>query len=158
MAKDARIFCIGTDDGKMSIRMSPKTDNMQQEQKDENKSDKKRAIILGIVLFVLLMGSTAAYFLLHAAPETQEETLYAGIYQDGELIERISLSELKKTYQKKIVYEDGGYNIVEIRKDSVGVIEADCPDKRCVKQGFTSNSVEPVVCLPHKLILQIEEQ
>lgn len=123
----------------------------------EQKTDKKRAIILGTILFVLLLGSIAAYVLLHTASKSQKGTLYAEVYQDGTRIERVSLSEIKKPYQKKIVYKDGGYNIIEFRKDSVGVIEADCPDKRCMKQGFTSQSVEPVVCLPHKLILQIEK-
>lgn len=129
----------------------------QRKQKVKNEPEKKRAIILGSVLFVLLLGSVTAYFFLKTNPASGEGALYAGIYQDGELIERISLSELKKPYQKKIVCREGGYNIIEVRESAIGVTEADCPDKRCVKQGFTSRAEEPVVCLPHKLVLQIEK-
>ena len=35
--------------------------------------------------------------------------------------------------------------------------EADCPDKYCVKQGKIKNVGETIVCLPHKVVVEIEK-
>ena len=50
---------------------------------------------------------------------------------------------------------DLGYNIVEIRSGCVSVIEADCPDRYCVSKGAVSQPADPIVCLPHRLVIQI---
>lgn len=48
------------------------------------------------------------------------------------------------------------HNTFQIKAGKVSMIHADCPDKRCVKQGSTSKL--PIVCLPNKLIIQIKSQ
>jgi hypothetical protein len=48
------------------------------------------------------------------------------------------------------------HNTFQIKDGKVSMIHADCPDKRCVKQGSTSKL--PIVCLPNKLIIQIKSQ
>jgi len=39
----------------------------------------------------------------------------------------------------------------------VDVIEADCPDKICVKHTNIKNAGETIICLPHKLVIEIVE-
>lgn len=48
------------------------------------------------------------------------------------------------------------HNTFQIKDGKVSMIHADCPDKRCVKQGSTSKL--PIVCLPNELIIQIKSQ
>lgn len=48
------------------------------------------------------------------------------------------------------------HNSFEIRGKKVGMVYADCADKRCVKQGF--GSVLPIICLPNKLMIQVKNE
>ncbi|WHH61059.1 NusG domain II-containing protein [Petroclostridium sp. X23] len=49
-----------------------------------------------------------------------------------------------------------GYNKVEIDKNRVRVVEADCPDKLDVLAGWISKSNQMIVCLPNRLVIKIE--
>ncbi len=51
--------------------------------------------------------------------------------------------------------EDGGYNIIVVEAGAVKVSEADCPDQICVKQGAIDDDAVPIVCLPHKLVIEV---
>ena len=48
-----------------------------------------------------------------------------------------------------------GYNIVKIHDKGVEIIEASCPDKVCIHQGFITKSSESIVCLPNKVHIKI---
>ena len=50
---------------------------------------------------------------------------------------------------------DGGYNKVKIANSSVTVTDADCPDDVCVNTGAISRSGQTIVCLPHKMVIEI---
>ena len=50
-----------------------------------------------------------------------------------------------------------GKNILIIKEGKVEMKEADCPDKYCVKQGKIKNVGETIVCLPHKVVVEIEK-
>ena len=50
---------------------------------------------------------------------------------------------------------DNGNNKVEIHDKSVEMKEADCPDKYCVKQGKINKIRQNIVCLPHKIVVEI---
>ena len=50
-----------------------------------------------------------------------------------------------------------GINRVKIEGGKVRVTEADCPDKLCVYHPAATRSGEMIVCLPHKLVVQIED-
>jgi hypothetical protein len=49
----------------------------------------------------------------------------------------------------------GFLNVVEVSGGRVRVVEADCPDKLCVRQGWVQYDGESIVCLPHKLIVTV---
>ena len=48
-----------------------------------------------------------------------------------------------------------GSNRVQIREGVVTVTEADCPGHDCMRQGSISRRNETIVCLPHKLVIEI---
>ncbi len=50
---------------------------------------------------------------------------------------------------------EGGYNLIMINEGTVQVTDADCPDKLCVKQRAINGYGESIICLPHKLVIQI---
>lgn len=71
---------------------------------------------------------------------------------DGELIGTYSLYEDRT---EKLECGDGSYNIMVIKNGSVSVTEADCPDKYCVNKGTVCRENETIICLPHKLVIEI---
>ena len=48
------------------------------------------------------------------------------------------------------------HNTLEIRNGKVAMTHADCPDKRCVKQGF--GRTLPIICLPNKVLIEIRDR
>ncbi|MBO0552711.1 NusG domain II-containing protein [Clostridium botulinum] len=90
----------------------------------------------------------------------KSENAVAVIKQNGKIIEKVDLSKVKEKKELKINYNDKdhkGYNIIEIDKGSIRFIDADCPDKICIKSGVLKKPGETAACLPHKLIITIEK-
>ena len=54
------------------------------------------------------------------------------------------------------VQSDSGYNIVVVQNGQVSIEDADCPDRYCVRQGKISGRNESLICLPHKLVVELE--
>lgn len=58
----------------------------------------------------------------------------------------------------KTVTTDFGTNLIEIKDGRVHVEEADCPNQDCVHQGWIDAAGEQIVCLPHKLTVDIVDE
>ena len=56
------------------------------------------------------------------------------------------------------VASSAGTNVVEVQSGKVRVSEADCPNQDCVDQGWISNAGQQIVCLPHKLVVNITDE
>lgn len=50
---------------------------------------------------------------------------------------------------------ENGYNIVTVQDGTVTVTEADCRDQVCVEHKKIKKVGETIVCLPHKLVVEI---
>ena len=106
-----------------------------------------------VILFLLLgaVAASAAYLLL------QRESVpapVARITRDGALLEEIDLDKVDKPYS--FTLEDGrGSNTVQVDQGRIRIAEADCPDQICVNQGWISNGAVPIICLPHRVMIEI---
>lgn len=49
-----------------------------------------------------------------------------------------------------------GHNLIHISKGTVTMQEADCPDGYCISRGGISHDKETIVCLPHRLVAEIQ--
>ena len=58
---------------------------------------------------------------------------------------------------EQAVTTDLGTNVVKVSGGKVCVVEADCPNQDCVNQGWISEVGQQIVCLPHKLIVEIAD-
>lgn len=56
------------------------------------------------------------------------------------------------------VASSAGTNVIEVQSGKVRVSEADCPNQDCVDQGWISNAGQQIVCLPHKLMVNITDE
>ena len=79
------------------------------------------------------------------------------IYQNGERIQSIALSQVSETYTFTVSGEDGAYNTVEVSPAGVRILEASCPDKLCVHQGTLPGSLLPITCLPNRLVIRLTD-
>ena len=114
--------------------------------------EKRKKLILALIVVLMLgVGAVTSYFVINKKINNKT----ACIYQNGELLYNIKLYNVDKPYTLKIESENGGYNIVEVRHNEIGITEATCPDKICVHMGFISNGTVPVTCLPNKLIIVV---
>ena len=78
----------------------------------------------------------------------------ARVYLDGELVRTIDLSQVEEGYTFS-VDSSAGTNTIQVEPGRIRVSRADCPDQVCVGQGWISTSAAPIVCLPHRLVIQI---
>lgn len=114
-----------------------------------------RALLLSFLLLFLFAVSLLHIFLSRSS---HTDTLTARIYQNGILLETIDLSAVTQSYSFTVNAPDGGQNTIEVRPGAIGITDADCPDRLCVSMGYADSSLLPIVCLPHGLVIEIEEQ
>lgn len=106
------------------------------------------------VVFILLVIMSFLAIILHNFMQKPAKT--AQIIQNGEVIKTVDLN-VDEPYEFEIISPDGGHNTVRAENGKIGVVEADCPDKICVRQGFIDSGVLPIVCLPHRLSVIITD-
>lgn len=106
-----------------------------------------------LIVFVLVLTILSLGFIKKQA--LSNDSKYVSVQVDGEEIKKIIYD--KKIIGKTIAIEsEYGYNLLEIGDERVRVIEASCPDKIDVKQGYISNIGEMIVCIPNKLVIEIK--
>lgn len=103
----------------------------------------------GILVFALLLLAGASYLVFAGNKSTDGNQVVVTI--DGTLYGRYPLNQ---NWEIEIETEDGR-NTVVIEKGEVYMENADCPDKYCMEQGKISHSRESLVCLPHKLVVEV---
>lgn len=114
----------------------------------------KKGLCLTLIVLAVFLASAAAIW-MQARSSSIGKT--AAIYQDGRLLRRISLTDETEDSSVTIKSSSGGYNTIRIAGGKIGITAADCPDKLCVKMGMISSTGCPISCLPHKLVIQIED-
>ena len=105
---------------------------------------KKDVLLIGIVLVV-----AAVLFLVFAGMKSGSGNVVQ-ITIDGELYGPYRLSE-----DRTIAVEELGHNVIQIADNKVTMTEADCPDQYCEEHRAISKTHEVIVCLPHKLVVEI---
>ncbi len=97
----------------------------------------------------LLLLAGLSFWLLHARRLEADRVI---IKQDGKNVGVYSLAE-----QAEIVLDNQwGKNIIQIKDGQASVTEANCPDQYCVRHRPISGSREVIICLPHKLVIEVE--
>ena len=111
----------------------------------------KRKTLLWIVLLGAVAAVAGGYYLLAG---TGGGT--ASVYVDGELYATYDLSAAVIPYEVTVATE-WGYNTIRVSHGAIEVAEADCEGQDCVRQGQISDGLLPIVCLPHRLVIEIDD-
>ncbi len=119
--------------------------------KDENNTARKSFTKADFFLIIILLavGAGSWYWM-----NQQEAGASVKIYSKNEIIAELPLDR-DRTFT---VANELGTNTIVIEDGSAYVTDADCPDKICEEMGKISKSGETIVCLPHKLIVEISDE
>ena len=105
--------------------------------------------------WLLVLGAVVIVSAITALLFWQESASYAHIYKHGVLTETVSLNAVTQPFT--LTFEDSlGTNVVEVERGRIRMLQADCPDRTCVRQGWASGIATPIVCLPHRLVITFE--
>lgn len=104
-----------------------------------------------IILTILVLAVAASVFLWTRPAKGR----VAKIYVDGELVREVDLDRITRQ-ERFTVSTDRGENVILAEPGRICVESADCPDKVCVDSGWLSDSAAPIVCLPHRVVIELE--
>lgn len=90
------------------------------------------------------------------------QRVYGNAQDEADLVKITVNQKLYGTYdlnknQTITIQNDLGINTIQIQNKDVWMEEADCPDGYCKEQGHISKNKQTIVCLPHKLVVEISD-
>lgn len=118
-----------------------------------NTSLHKRALALSAGLLLLIIISCIV-IVVRYTDTSKAYTAY--IYRDGTLLQSIDLSAVTDSYSLTFTTSEGGENRILVEPGGISVTSANCPDRVCVHQGIIRNSLLPITCLPHGLVIELK--
>lgn len=111
------------------------------------KKYKNDIILISIIIVICLV------FLL-IINLNKKDAKYASVYYDSKLIKKIDLS-IDNTYNVK------GYNgnvKIVVKNNKIKVVKENSPKHLCSKQGYINKSYESIICLPNKIVIEIDSK
>lgn len=101
-------------------------------------------IIIGVVL--LLAAALTALM----AQNTAGGRLYAEVWQNDVLVERVALTD-----ETDRTIDLDGHNVIVLAGKTARVESADCHDQVCVRTGTLTRAGQVAVCLPNRVVLKL---
>ncbi|MBR5302998.1 MAG: NusG domain II-containing protein [Clostridia bacterium] len=108
--------------------------------------------IRDIIIIAALLVCAGALYLVSQVSLGGVQASTIVVTQDGEEVLRRPLA-LENTYE--IAQEDGSLNVIAVKDGAVFMQEANCRDGLCIRQGKMKNAAKTIVCLPHKIVVQL---
>ena len=108
-----------------------------------------------VIIAVLLIISFTPHLIFFKTSQKSSKNNYAIIKVDGKIHKKIDLSKVKKS-EKVNLNLPNGKNTLLIKNNNIEMKSANCNDALCVKQGNISKVGQTIICLPHKLIIEIK--
>lgn len=101
-------------------------------------------VIIGVVL------ALAAVIAAVLALGVSGDRLYAEVWQDNTLVERVELTD---STDRTIDLD--GHNVIVLSGRTATMQSADCHDQVCVRTGMLTRAGQVAVCLPNRVVLRI---
>ncbi|BCG57009.1 NusG domain II-containing protein [Paenibacillus sp. URB8-2] len=110
----------------------------------------KRAdmLLVAVVLIAALAFLVPRYF----GTDAKGKELIANVTVDGKHYRTVKLTKEEQTID---IRTERGYNILKVHDYGIEMYDADCPDKVCLGFGFISLPKQTIVCLPHRVLVEI---
>ncbi|WP_226038357.1 NusG domain II-containing protein [Aquibacillus saliphilus] len=111
-------------------------------------------ITLTLVLFSFLPFAIFSYQQASKTGENLQQV--AVISVDNQEVRRVMLTGNKGEEVFDITQHESDTNTIEVIDDRIRIKAATCNDQVCVLTGFISKPGQTIVCLPHKLVIEIQ--
>lgn len=115
----------------------------------ERKTGKNDIILIGLLLTVAVLSYAGIRYYQSFNTKAAVAVVKVGEKEYGRF-------PLDKDIIEKIELPEGAYNILEIKDGKAEITKASCPDGICVSHRAISRKHESIVCLPNKVIVEIE--
>lgn len=109
-----------------------------------------------IILFLILLSFLPLFIFGQQQKASTTSEKQAILRVDGKEIRSFDLIKGQKSYTYNYKDSDGDFNLIEVSSDKIRIKEADCGDQVCVRRGWASKNGDTIVCLPHKLVIEIK--
>ncbi len=103
-----------------------------------------------LLMAVILAVAAAGLIYMNVAKKSGDMVV---VKVDGEVYKELPLN---KDATLEIEGVNGSTNLLVVKDGHADVVDADCPDKLCVHQRDIENDGETIVCLPNKVVVEIE--
>lgn len=110
-------------------------------------------VLISVVLAAALIFLVPRWLDGKDSEKNHNNPLTATITVDGQLFKTVELTEEEQIIEIKT---DHGVNILKVYDYGIEMIEADCPDEVCLSFGFVDKKNQSIVCLPHKVLVEVE--
>lgn len=120
---------------------------------EQNQIENKKRKGDMILIVVILALAAAAYFGIKFYQRMSTKEPVAVVTVDGDEYGRFPLDQDVK---EKIELPDGAYNILMVKDGAADITDASCPDGICVNHRAISRQSETIVCLPNKVVVEIQ--
>lgn len=104
-----------------------------------------------IIIALALLAALALYLVSQVSLGAEASVVVVTV--DGEEVLRKPLA-MENRYE--IAQEDGSLNVIRVEDGAVFMEEANCRDGLCIRQGKMRNGAKTIVCLPHKVVVQLK--
>lgn len=111
----------------------------------------KKVDMLIILIVLILSGSYMLYVKHYLKDDTN--VLKAEIQVNGKPYKTVHLEGKEQIIT---IENEHGKNVLKVHDGGIEMIEADCPDQVCTGMGFVNKTGGIIVCLPHKLAVEIK--
>ncbi len=105
-----------------------------------------------IILIISIICISSIFIIINK--NNSKQGTNALVYYDNKLIKTIDLSVDK-------IYNVKGYNgnvKIIVKDNKIKVDKENSPHHLCSKQGYISKSYETIVCLPNKIVIEIDSK
>ncbi len=117
----------------------------------------KRWDVIVIITLILLSFLPFAIFSYQFAGTSDEHSQYVAVISvDNEIVKQVTLTGNSGIETFTITQPDGDSNTIEVRDNRIRIKAATCPDQVCVRSGFLSKPGKTIVCLPHKVVIEVQ--
>lgn len=107
-----------------------------------------------IIITLIIVSLLSSGIIIYSSAKNKYQSQYVEISIGGDLYKKIPFDS--STEEKIDVKTDLGENLINISKGYVQILDADCPDKVCIRDGSISKPGQVLVCLPHKVVVEIK--
>lgn len=106
---------------------------------------KKDFMLIGIIVVTAAVSALLLMFTQGKPGATVRITIDGELYGEYSLYEEQAISIDEQLGHNRLVIEDG----------SAYMADADCPDKYCMDYKPISKGGETIICLPHRLVVEV---